>query len=110
LISHGADDELQNVNLAEYERTAERVDLKKRGKTAHQYTGYDDEEFATGKRGILSKYDEEIEGKATGEGFTLGVGTSTEGPSERRRPQREAPKEVNRTALSLDYLSKCAFP
>lgn len=105
------DDELQNVNLAEYKRTKKRLDLKKRGKDAYKYTGYDDEEFENGgqKRGVLSKYDEEIDGVKDGEGFKLGGalpsssrGTAPSGggfggsaPTEQR--------ELNRDLLSLDY-------
>lgn len=57
------DDELQNVEMAEAERTKERNELKIKRK---DYTGYDDEEFVEGREGmkrrILSKYDEFLEG------------------------------------------------
>lgn len=58
-----AEDELQNVEMAEHERTKERNELKVKNR---DYTGYDDEEFVDGregmKRAVLSKYDEFLEG------------------------------------------------
>ncbi|SRR6266403_229436 len=58
-----SDDELQNVEMAEAERTKERNELKIKRR---DYTGYDDEEFVEGREGvkrrILSKYDEFLEG------------------------------------------------
>jgi U4/U6.U5 tri-snRNP-associated protein 1 len=57
------EDELQNVEMAEAERTKERNELKIKRR---DYTGYDDEEFVEGREGmkrqILSKYDEFLEG------------------------------------------------
>jgi U4/U6.U5 tri-snRNP-associated protein 1 len=57
------DDELQNVEMAEAERTKERNELKIKKR---DYTGYDDEEFVEGREGmrraVLSKYDEMLEG------------------------------------------------
>ena len=57
------DDELQNVEMAEAERTKERNELKIKKR---DYTGYDDEEFVEGREGmrrtVLSKYDEFLEG------------------------------------------------
>lgn len=58
-----AEDELQNVEMAEDEKTKKRNELKTKKR---DYSGYDDEEFAEGqaglRRSILSKYDEELEG------------------------------------------------
>ena len=58
-----SDDELQNVEMAEAERTKERNELKIKRR---DYTGYDDEEFVEGREGmkrrVLSKYDEFLEG------------------------------------------------
>ncbi|SGY45062.1 BQ5605_C001g00240 [Microbotryum silenes-dioicae] len=68
------DDELQNVNMAENLKTAEALKLKKKGKQAGQYTGYDDDEFnenaASGPstKSVLAKYDDEEQE----EGFRLG--------------------------------------
>ena len=57
------EDELQNVEMAEEERTRKNNELKIKKR---DYTGYDDEEFAEGsqgmKRSVLAKYDEDIEG------------------------------------------------
>jgi U4/U6.U5 tri-snRNP-associated protein 1 len=61
--SRTAEDELQNVEMAEEERRQTNEDLKKKRR---EYTGYDDEEFAEGnagmKRAVLAKYDEDIDG------------------------------------------------
>lgn len=58
-----SEDELQNVELAEAERTKKNQELKIKRR---DYTGYDDEEFEEGKHGmkrsILAKYDEVLEG------------------------------------------------
>jgi U4/U6.U5 tri-snRNP-associated protein 1 len=57
------DDELQNIEIAEAERTKERNELKVKSR---DYTGYDDEEFVEGREGmkrrLLSKYDGFLEG------------------------------------------------
>lgn len=59
-----AEDELQNVDMAETEADERRHELKTKRR---DYTGYDDEEFAEGavagaKRAVLTKYDEDING------------------------------------------------
>ena len=58
-----SEDELQNVEMAEHERTKKRNELKIKKR---DYTGYDDDEFTAGqigmRRQVLSKYDEELEG------------------------------------------------
>ena len=57
------EDELQNVEIAEVERTKKNQELKLKRR---DYTGYDDDEFEEGKAGmkrsLLSKYDEFLEG------------------------------------------------
>jgi len=57
------EDELQNIEMAEEERTRKNHELKIKKR---DYTGYDDEEFTEGnqgmKRAVLAKYDEDIEG------------------------------------------------
>ena len=54
---------MQNVEIAEHERTKKNVELKTKRR---DYTGYDDEEFAPGQQGmqrsVLAKYDEDIHG------------------------------------------------
>lgn len=61
------EDELQNVELAEDERTKKNNELKIKKR---DYTGYDDEEFVAGnegmKRAVLAKYDEDINGTPEG--------------------------------------------
>jgi U4/U6.U5 tri-snRNP-associated protein 1 len=59
-----AEDELQNVDLAEAEADHRRHELKTKRR---DYTGYDDEEFAEDavagvRRAVLAKYDEDING------------------------------------------------
>jgi U4/U6.U5 tri-snRNP-associated protein 1 len=100
-ILDGEDDELQNVEMAEAERTKERNELKIKKR---DYTGYDDDEFVEGREGmkkrILSKYDEFLEGpKETG--FRLGGSDLSSVPSARIEEQAAAP--VNRALLSIDY-------
>ncbi|CCT67310.1 related to DNA binding protein SART-1 [Fusarium fujikuroi] len=58
-------DELENLNMREAEKLAERLDNKKK---KPGYNPLDDDE--DGERGILSHYDEEIEGKKSKK-FTL---------------------------------------
>lgn len=114
------DDELQNVEMAEAERTKERNELKIKRR---DYTGYDDDEFVEGREGmkrrILSKYDEFLEGpKETVsniefilshliyfefKGFRLGASDLSNTPSTRIEEQVAAP--VNRALLSIDYTS-----
>ena len=57
------EDALENVELAEDERTKKNNELKIKRR---DYTGYDDDEFTGGnegmKRSLLSKYDEFLEG------------------------------------------------
>ncbi|KAH6891101.1 SART-1 protein [Thelonectria olida] len=60
-------DELENLNMREATELSERLDLKKR---THQYNPHDDEEC---ENGILSQYDEEINGKKRKK-FTLDAG------------------------------------
>lgn len=63
LLNFYTEDELQNVEMAEEERSRKNNELKVKKR---DYTGYDDDEFTEGKAGmkrsILAKYDEDIEG------------------------------------------------
>jgi U4/U6.U5 tri-snRNP-associated protein 1 len=63
ITNENAEDELQNVELAEHERVRKNNELKIKRR---DYTGYDDDEFVAGnegtKRRLLAKYDEELEG------------------------------------------------
>ncbi|KIK93479.1 hypothetical protein PAXRUDRAFT_828941 [Paxillus rubicundulus Ve08.2h10] len=95
------EDELQNVEMAEAERTHENNELKIKRR---DYTGYDDEEFQDGKQGVkrslLSKYDEVLEGPRE-TGFRLGssVISTTLEPTQ----SEEGSVTVNRALLSIDY-------
>jgi U4/U6.U5 tri-snRNP-associated protein 1 len=65
------EDALENVEIAENERTKKNNELKIKRR---DYTGYDDEEFTGGsegmKRSLLSKYDDFLEGpKETVSGY-----------------------------------------
>ena len=63
IITNFTEDELQNIEMAEDERTKKRNELKIKRR---DYTGYDDDEFVDGKQGmkraVLAKYDEDING------------------------------------------------
>ncbi|KAH8994948.1 SART-1 family-domain-containing protein [Lactarius akahatsu] len=100
-ILDNEDDELQNVEMAEAEKTKERNELKIKKR---DYTGYDDEEFVEGREGmrrtVLSKYDEFLEGpKDTG--FRLGSSLSSYVPSAQSEEQTAV--SVNKALLSIDY-------
>ncbi|KAI6165801.1 SART-1 family-domain-containing protein [Pisolithus thermaeus] len=101
-ILDNEEDVLQNVNLAEEERTRKNVDLKIKRR---DYTGYDDDEFVAGKQGtkrsILAKYDEELEGSQE-TGFRLGSSITPTQVAQEAEPQ-EGLVKVNRTLLSIDY-------
>lgn len=114
------DDELQNVEMAEAERTQRRNELKIKRR---EYTGYDDDEFIEGREGmktrILSKYDEFLEGpKETvsvnavtlsrfsylqSQGFRLGGSIPSTRPGVRIEEQAAAP--INKALLTIDYTS-----
>jgi U4/U6.U5 tri-snRNP-associated protein 1 len=115
ILDGDAEDELQNVNLADAE--AERRAKERKKKAKAQYTGYDDEEFEEGeagigkKRGVLGKYDDDdfTMQSAGGEGFRLG------GRGERKRARVDKMEEgdetinlgVNKQLMTMDYTSEC---
>ncbi|KAF8851725.1 SART-1 protein [Acephala macrosclerotiorum] len=85
-------DELENLDLRERERLNEKLELKKKKPV---YNPHDDEEA----KGILSHYDEEIDGKKS-KRFTLdGMGSTAEAAAEGVSAQKLKPK-----AISLDFL------
>ncbi|KAJ7903509.1 SART-1 family-domain-containing protein [Mycena olivaceomarginata] len=101
-ILDNEEDELQNVNMAEDERTKKNNELKIKKR---DYTGYDDEEFAPGhegmKRSVLSKYDEDIDGVQE-TGFRLGSSVQTK--AEKVEEQKHAATAtVNKALLNIDY-------
>lgn len=103
-----ADDELHNLNISENTKTADALALKKKGRLAGAYTGYDDEEFegADGaKKGVLSKYDEEIEGREEG-GFRLGGPAAPKKAGAKGKAKAEEVEEKERVKLDLNYTSE----
>ncbi|KZP23800.1 SART-1 protein [Athelia psychrophila] len=101
-ILDNEEDELQNVEMAEDEKTKKNNDLKVKKR---DYTGYDDDEFVDGnagmKRSVLAKYDEDIEGTRE-TGFRLGSSTAAT-KAERGPQQEEGMVTVNKALLSIDY-------
>lgn len=83
-------DELEDVNLVDKERTKEKLELKK-NKPVYDPTAEN--------QGILSHYDEEIEGKKR-KRFTLDAKGSTE--EEREAKRQEVSERLKRGAISLD--------
>ncbi|BGP15980.1 hypothetical protein JCM10213_004797 [Rhodosporidiobolus nylandii] len=100
------DDELHNVNLTENAKHAHALELKKKGRQAGQYTGYDDEEFAGGpgsSRGVLSKYDEGFEGMKV-DGFQLGSApVAAKGKGKAAEGAEQEGGEREKVKLSMDY-------
>ena len=84
-------DELQDVNLVDKEKAEERNDLKKR-KPVYDPTAEN--------QGILSHYDEEIEGKKR-KRFTLDAKGSTE--EERVAKRQEVSDRLKKGVISLDF-------
>ncbi|CAI7571132.1 unnamed protein product [Penicillium palitans] len=84
------DDELQNLDLVEKERTEEKLELKKK-KPVYDPTAEN--------QGILSQYDEEIEGKKR-KRFTLDAQGSTE---ERDAKRQEVSNQLRKNIISLDF-------
>ncbi|KAJ7104143.1 SART-1 family-domain-containing protein [Mycena belliarum] len=101
-ILDNEEDELQNVEMAEAERTKKNNDLKIKKR---DYTGYDDEEFVPGhegmKRSVLSKYDEDIDGVQE-TGFRLGNSVQTKAAKVEQQ-QHAAAAMVNKSLLTIDY-------
>lgn len=100
-ILDNEEDELQNVEMAEEERTRKNNELKIKRR---DYTGYDDDEFGDGKAGmkrsILAKYDEDIEGPRESD-FRLGNSLTSTTISGVQAKQELA--SVNKSLLSIDY-------
>ncbi|KAJ6576459.1 SART-1 family-domain-containing protein [Mycena vulgaris] len=101
-ILDNEEDELQNVEMAEDERTKKNNELKIKKR---DYTGYDDEEFVPGhegmKRSVLSKYDEDINGVQE-TGFRLGNSVQTKAEKVEQQ-QHAAAAMVNKSLLTIDY-------
>ncbi|PLW07253.1 hypothetical protein PCANC_05340 [Puccinia coronata f. sp. avenae] len=114
-ILDGEDDELENVELAQHTRTKEAVELKRQGRQAGEYTGYDDDEFlAPGQaQTVLAKYSDTIDGKQD-KSFRLGKDTSLEqdhasrperrdGANSSKITKQETAEILKKDLLSLDY-------
>jgi U4/U6.U5 tri-snRNP-associated protein 1 len=105
-ILDNEEDELQNVEMAEDERTRKNNELKIKRR---DYTGYDDDEFGNGKAGmkrsILAKYDEDIEGPRETD-FRLGNSVTSTTISGVQAKQE--PASVNKSLLSIDYAKNLA--
>jgi U4/U6.U5 tri-snRNP-associated protein 1 len=84
-------DELQDVNLVEKEKTEEKLELKKK-KPVYDPTAEN--------QGILSQYDEEIDGKKR-KRFTLDAQGSTE--EEREAKRQEVSDRLKKNVISLDF-------
>ncbi len=84
-------DELENVDLRDKEKAAERLEMKKRKPV------YDPTEENSG---ILAQYDEEIDGKKK-KRFTLDAKGSTVEEQEARR--QEVSNKLKRNIISLDF-------
>ncbi|KIY44016.1 SART-1 protein [Fistulina hepatica ATCC 64428] len=101
-ILDNEEDELQDIELAESERTKKINELKTKRR---DYTGYDDDEFVEGnqglKRAVLSKYDEEINGSSE-TGFRLGSSTVS-AKAKAKAKVEETAAAVNKSLLTIDY-------
>jgi U4/U6.U5 tri-snRNP-associated protein 1 len=115
------EDELQNVEMAEEEKTKKNHDLKIK---KPDYTGYDDDEFEPGNQGmrraVLAKYDAEIEGTreivcldhifdvnrlTLSQGFRLGATVSPAKAAQVKKSEEDV-VSINKSLLSIDYTSK----
>ncbi|KZO91587.1 SART-1 protein [Calocera viscosa TUFC12733] len=95
------EDELFDEEMDRAEKDQKRHELKTK---RQDYKGYDDEEFAGGefgKRSVLAKYDEDING-ASESGFRIG-GPSRPTKKSQRAVEEAAAAAVNKTLLSIDY-------
>jgi SART-1 family. len=111
--------------MAEDERTKKNNELKIKKR---DYTGYDDDEFSADnqgmKRSVLAKYDEDIEGTRDTvsnpstltpaclqggmmQGFRLGS-SIVSAKAARAEQNQEAAALVNKSLLSIDYISTCS--
>lgn len=109
-ILDGDEDELMDAAIEQREIDRRNKERKKGPK---EYTGLDDEEMddaqAGRKRGVLSKYDADIQdaGMKLSDGGGFRLGGSIDTPAERKEAKRkeieEEARRKNRTLLSLDY-------
>ncbi|KAH8922069.1 hypothetical protein BT69DRAFT_269209 [Atractiella rhizophila] len=126
ILAEDGEDVLENVNMAEYERTAEYLDKKKKAKQVGrhgvmEYRPWEEEELELEEYkkngGVLSKYDNFVfdgdEGlvgkqKEKREGFTIGNTTKVQREEERVEDDDvvrlgNVPKKVDRKLLEVNY-------
>jgi U4/U6.U5 tri-snRNP-associated protein 1 len=94
-------DELENVELREKEKLVDRLDAKKRTLTYNPNA--DDDEG--GEKTVLSKYDEEIQGKKK-KAFTLGKAEGNEGEEEGQAGKTGTRDRPKAQVLNLDIASE----
>ncbi|KAI3391546.1 hypothetical protein diail_7166 [Diaporthe ilicicola] len=98
-------DELENLSLREQEKLNEKLNLKKKRPV---YDPNDIDE--TGERGILSQYDEEINGKKTktfsldGKGTISDLADILEAPAQRKKALQNLDIDMMQDAPVSDYL------
>ncbi|KAA1073540.1 hypothetical protein PGT21_014990 [Puccinia graminis f. sp. tritici] len=114
-ILDGEDDELENVELAEQNRTKEAFELKRQGRQAGEYTGYDDDEFLNPGQSqtVLAKYSDTIDGKVD-KSFRLGhdhsvdqdpsnLHSTIDAANRSKITKKETADILKKDLLSLDY-------
>lgn len=98
-------DELENLSLREQEKLDEKLNLKKK-RPVYDPNDIDD----TGERGILSQYDEEIDGKKKktfsldGKGTISDLADILEGPAQRKKTLQNLDIDIMQDAPVSDYL------
>ncbi|KAL1850702.1 hypothetical protein Daus18300_012845 [Diaporthe australafricana] len=98
-------DELENLSLREQEKLDEKLNLKKK-RPVYDPNDIDD----TGERGILSQYDEEIDGKKKktfslgGKGTISDLADILEGPAQRKKTLQNLDIDIMQDAPPSDYL------
>lgn len=104
-ILDNEEDELMDTQLARSEQ--DRLNHERK-KGAKKYTGLDDDEFGVGgrKKGVLGKYDADMDGKALDKeedaGFRLGGNANTRTERSEHK-KKETERLLNRKMLDLDY-------
>lgn len=115
-ILDAEDDELENVNMTEANRAKEALELKRKGRAAGQYTGYDDDEFLNPGQAneVLSKYTEDIDGKkektfhlgaALNAYESTGADPSGAGDVGNRHSKQQTAELLKMGLMSLEYSS-----
>ena len=97
-------DALVNVNLIDDERYKKNIENKKQNPQTYGYDVYEDTFDAFGNaidRGVLRKYDEEIETAGKSSGFTIGDSGRLQYEQQRKMAEIKA-KLQNKTLESLD--------